>query len=119
MERKVPTSLLLLAIVALSLTVPSTGDMRAMFSGGEDTHHGIDVAVRQLMMVAPASARLEDTVAPELGVDMELHRRILAGNVGSEALTPNQPACVPSCPASGGRPYIDRGCKTVYQCKNN
>lgn len=72
MDRKVPTSplLLVLTVVALSLAVPSTGDMRAVLSGGEGAAlHGIDVAVRRLAMVAPLSslARLEDAVAPELG----------------------------------------------------
>lgn len=94
--------------------------MRAVLSGGEGAaRHGIDVAVRRLAMVAPSSsARLEDAVAPELGVDMELHRRILAGNVGSGALRPDRPACVQSCPARGGS-YTGRGCKTVYRCNNN
>uniref|UniRef100_A0A0E0DCX7 Uncharacterized protein n=1 Tax=Oryza meridionalis TaxID=40149 RepID=A0A0E0DCX7_9ORYZ len=123
MDRKVPTSplLLVLTIVALSLAVPSAGDMRAVLSGGEGAAlHGIDLAVRQLAMVAPLSslARLEDAVAPELGVDMELHRRILAGNVGSGALTSDRPACVQSCPARGGS-YTGRGCETVYRCNNN
>ncbi|XP_052151491.1 uncharacterized protein LOC127769871 [Oryza glaberrima] len=123
MHTKVPTSplLLLLAVVALSLAVPSTGDMRAVLSGGKGAaRHAIDVAVRRLAMVAPTSSsgRLEDAVAPELGVDMELHRRILAGNVGSGALWPDQPACVQPCPARGGS-YTGRGCETVYKCNNN
>lgn len=123
MDRKVPTSplLLVLTVVVLSLAVPSTGDMRAVLSGGEGAAlHGIIVAVRRLAMVAPLSSlvRLEDAVAPELGVDMELHRRILAGNVGSGALRPDRPACVQSCPARGGS-YTGRGCKTVYRCNNN
>ncbi|KAF0894289.1 hypothetical protein E2562_038113 [Oryza meyeriana var. granulata] len=120
MDRRVLASLLLLLAVVLSHSGPAAGDMRVVLAGGKGALHGIDTAVRQLMM-APAdmaSARLEDAVDPELGMDMELHRRILAANIGPGALKPDRPACPQTCPARGGS-YTGRGCKTVYRCNNN
>uniref|UniRef100_A0ACD5UQT0 Uncharacterized protein n=1 Tax=Avena sativa TaxID=4498 RepID=A0ACD5UQT0_AVESA len=105
MGRKVCISLLTLLGVALALAGPAAGDMKAAYS--------IDAAVRQLM--SPPSSRLEDGVAPEFTVDMEVHRRVLAG-ISTGALNQNRPACNGPCPARGGS-YTNRGCQSKYQCR--
>ncbi|KAL5215505.1 hypothetical protein ABZP36_006906 [Zizania latifolia] len=76
MDRRAHAALLILLGVAISLVGPVAGDM------------SVDAAVRHLVVTPPAlaSTRLEDAVAPELGVDMELHRRILAGSIRLPAL---------------------------------
>ncbi|KAF0894530.1 hypothetical protein E2562_039530 [Oryza meyeriana var. granulata] len=86
--------------------------MRDVLAGdgkGAHMHGAVDAAaVRQLTM---KPTRLEDVVAPELGVDLELHRRILAEDVRERVLTANQQGCIKSCPARGF-PVAppDRGC---------
>uniref|UniRef100_A0ACD5UA72 Uncharacterized protein n=1 Tax=Avena sativa TaxID=4498 RepID=A0ACD5UA72_AVESA len=106
MGKKVCITLLTLLGVALALAGPAAGDMKAAYS--------IDVAVRQ-MMSPPSSSRLEDGVAPEFTVDMEVHRRVLAG-ISTGALNQNKPACNGPCPARGGS-YTNRGCQSKYQCR--
>uniref|UniRef100_A0A0D9W3U1 Uncharacterized protein n=1 Tax=Leersia perrieri TaxID=77586 RepID=A0A0D9W3U1_9ORYZ len=124
MDRSVVVISFLLLAVVLSLSGPAAGDMRVVHSSTNSAGQVIDAAVRQLMMppaveVTSSTRRLEDAVAPEFGVDMELHRRILAsGTISPGALKPNGPACVKTCPARGGS-YTGRGCQTVYQCKNS
>ncbi|GJN37149.1 hypothetical protein PR202_gb26074 [Eleusine coracana subsp. coracana] len=62
------------------------------------------------------STRLEDDVAPELTVDLELHRRVLAGVINYGALNRQQPACPGGSCAGRGRPYT-RGCEQIYHCR--
>ena len=106
MGRKVCISLLMLLGVALALAGPADANMEAAYS--------IDAAVRQLMSPS-SSSRLEDGVAPEFTVDMEVHRRVLAG-ISAGALNRNGPACNGPCPARGGS-YTNRGCQSKYQCR--
>uniref|UniRef100_A0A0E0KPD7 Uncharacterized protein n=1 Tax=Oryza punctata TaxID=4537 RepID=A0A0E0KPD7_ORYPU len=88
--------------------------------GKAGAHHGIDEAVvRQLLVVATKSTRLEDVVAPELGMDDlgELHHRILGGGgKNSKGLIRDQPTCLPTC-SKPGESYIGRGCGNVYGCQ--
>ncbi|OEL24940.1 hypothetical protein BAE44_0014041 [Dichanthelium oligosanthes] len=103
-------SLLVLVSVLLALAGPVVaGGMKATLSAGTGVG---DAAVLQRLMM---STRLEDGVVPELTVDLELHRRVLAGVIKPGALNPGRPACIRSCPAPG-RPYSGRGCKAIYQC---
>uniref|UniRef100_A0A0A9B474 Uncharacterized protein n=1 Tax=Arundo donax TaxID=35708 RepID=A0A0A9B474_ARUDO len=102
--------LLSLLGAVLALASPVAGGMKATFAGGIGV--GDAAVLRQLM-----STRLEDAVAPELTVDLDLHRRVLAGgSIRPPALSPNRPACLGSCPARG-RPYTGRGCQKVYGCR--
>ncbi|KAF0894538.1 hypothetical protein E2562_039534 [Oryza meyeriana var. granulata] len=104
--------LLILLGVALSLAGPGAGDMRAVIAGGRG---GLQAAVRQLMVVTPT--RLEDVVAPELGVDLELQQRILGGdNSRSNGLEKNKQVCVPKC-TDPGEPYTGRDCQKYYKCQ--
>ncbi|CAM0905086.1 unnamed protein product [Alopecurus aequalis] len=107
MGRNVYISLLMLLGVALALAGPAAGDMKAAYS--------MDAAVQQLMSPSSSSSRLEDGVAPEFTVDMDVHRRVLAG-ISPGSLNRNSPACVGSCPARGGS-YTNRGCNSRYQCR--
>uniref|UniRef100_A0A0E0KPD5 Uncharacterized protein n=1 Tax=Oryza punctata TaxID=4537 RepID=A0A0E0KPD5_ORYPU len=108
------------ALLSLAVAGPAAGDMRAVMAGGKVGRHDHDVhaAIWQVMMTTK-STRLEDVVAPELGMDDlgELHKRILGrDDSNSNGLEPNRPACPrpPSpCPARGQQ-YIDRGCKGAY-----
>lgn len=103
-------TLLLLGVALLSLAAtPAAGD------GKVGHHHGIDEAVRQLMV----ATRLEDVVAAELGMD-DLHQRVLGGGgSNSDGLVPNKAACpAPSCPAPG-QPYTGRGCIFARGCQGN
>ncbi|KAL6851569.1 hypothetical protein ACP4OV_020502 [Aristida adscensionis] len=104
-------SLLALLGVLLALAGPVAGGMKATFTSG-GAWSGDAAALRRLMS---SSTRLEDSVAPELTVDLELHRRILAGGISPGALDRSKPACINSCPAPG-RPYTGRGCQKVYHC---
>ncbi|RCV33169.1 hypothetical protein SEVIR_7G067400v4 [Setaria viridis] len=107
-RRRAYASLLVLVGVLLALASPVVaGGMSATFAAGVGV--GDAAALRRLM-----STRLEDGVAPELTVDLELHRRVLAGVIKPGALNPNRPACIRSCPAPG-QPY-NRGCKAIYHC---
>ncbi|XP_047061790.1 uncharacterized protein LOC124679472 [Lolium rigidum] len=107
MGRKVSTTLLIVLGVALAIAGPAAGDMQAAYS--------IDAAVQQLMSPPPSLSMLEDSVAPEFTVDMEVHRRVLAG-IGTGALNKNKAACNGPCPARGGS-YTNRGCNSKYQCR--
>ena len=106
MARKVCISLLVLLAVALALAGPASGDMKAAYS--------MDAAVQQLMSQSSSSSRLEDGVTPEFTVDMEVHRRVLAG-ISPGSLNRNRPACAGPCPARGGS-YTNRGCNSRYRC---
>ena len=109
MDRRACASFLVLIGVLLALAGPVAGGMKATFAAGAGV---ADAAVLRRLM----STRLEDGVAPELTVDLELHRRVLAGGaIKPPVFIPNQPACLPSCPAPGA-PYRGRGCKAIYQC---
>uniref|UniRef100_A0A0A8ZM34 Uncharacterized protein n=1 Tax=Arundo donax TaxID=35708 RepID=A0A0A8ZM34_ARUDO len=102
--------LLALLAAVLALASPVAGGMKATFASGMDVGDAA-AALRQLM-----STRLEDAVAPELTVDLDLHRRVLAGGgIRPPALRPDRPACLGSCPAPG-QPYTGRGCQRVYHC---
>ncbi|KAF8661985.1 hypothetical protein HU200_056599 [Digitaria exilis] len=85
------------------------GGIKATFAAGVGARDA--AALRRLI-----SARLEDAVAPELSVDVELHRRVLAGAIRPDVSNPHHPACIGPCPAPG-RPYVPiRGCEDIYQC---
>jgi len=99
MDRRVCASLLVLVGVLLALAGPVAGGMKATFAAGAGV---ADAAVLRRLM----STRLEDGVAPELTVDLELHRRVLAGAIKPPVFIPDRPACPRSCP----------GCKAIYQC---
>ncbi|XP_052153718.1 uncharacterized protein LOC127771819 [Oryza glaberrima] len=115
--------LLLLGVALLSLAAaPAAGDMRAVLAGAGGKvghHHGIEEAVRRLRV----STRLEDVVAPELGMDDlglgELHQRILGGGgKNSKGFVPDLPVCLPPAACAGpGQSYIGRGCANVYGCQ--
>ncbi|KAF7001464.1 hypothetical protein CFC21_017133 [Triticum aestivum] len=105
-------SFLLLLGVALKVAGPANGDMSAAFAG-TGAAYSIDGAVRQLM--SPPLMKLEDGVDPELSIDLEVHRRVLAG-ISPGALSRNRPACPGACPAPGGS-YTNRGCQKKYQCR--
>jgi len=109
MDRRVCSSLLVLVGVLLALAGPVAGGMKATFAGGAGGRDAAAV-LRRLM-----STRLEDGVVPELTVDLELHRRVLAGAIKPPVFIPDRPACPRSCPAPGG-PYSGRGCKAISQC---
>ncbi|KAI5002020.1 uncharacterized protein LOC123440962 [Hordeum vulgare subsp. vulgare] len=106
MGRKVCICLAILALVLLA----GPGAKASPFAGGPASMDAA-VAVRERM----SSMKLEDGVAPELAMDLELHRRILAINVGQSALDGNRPSCIKNCPASGGA-YTGRGCLKKYGC---
>ncbi|KAM3335896.1 hypothetical protein ACQJBY_030060 [Aegilops geniculata] len=108
MGKKVCISLASLAFVLLA----GPGAKAAPFAGGPASMEAA-VAARQRM----SAMKLEDGVAPELAVDLEVHRRILAIDVGRSALNGNGPSCIKNCPArgdsyTGGR----RGCLKKYGC---
>ncbi|VAH85396.1 unnamed protein product [Triticum turgidum subsp. durum] len=71
-------------------------------------------SVGEVVMPMSPSLRLEDSVSPELGVDLDVHRRVF-GDVGKGALDPNKSACKPKC-AGDGQPYTGRGCQAIYGC---
>ncbi|EES11937.1 hypothetical protein BDA96_02G175900 [Sorghum bicolor] len=109
MDRRACPSLLVLISVLLALAGPVAAGLKAIFAEGVGV---ADTAVVRRLM----TTRLEDGVAPELTVDLELHRRVLAGSsLKPSVFTPNRPACPQSCPARG-RPYTGRGCNAIYQC---
>ncbi|KAF8661991.1 hypothetical protein HU200_056606 [Digitaria exilis] len=82
MERKMSLTLLVLLGVLLGLTNRVAGGMKATVAGGStESWSGEAAAFGRLM-----STRLEDDVAPELTLDMEVHRRILANNIGPSVL---------------------------------
>ena len=58
--------------------------------------------------------RLEDGVAPELAVDLGLHRRVLAG-IDPGPLNGNKQACRPKC-APPGQPNTGRNGLKIYRC---
>uniref|UniRef100_A0A0A8XSP5 Uncharacterized protein n=1 Tax=Arundo donax TaxID=35708 RepID=A0A0A8XSP5_ARUDO len=111
MGRRVCVSLLVLLGVVLALAGPVAGGMKATFIAGSPGSWSADAAALRRLM----SARLEDGVAPELTVDLELHRRVLAGSIRPPVLNRDRPACLGSC-AGRGRPYTGRDCKSLYQC---
>ena len=107
--------LLALVGVVLALAGPVAGyGFKATFAtSGPGSWSGDAAALRRLM-----STRLEDGVAPELTVDLDLHRRVLAGgSIRPPVLDRNKPACIGSCPARG-EPYIGPGCQKIYHCRS-
>jgi hypothetical protein len=113
-HRKLHAFLLVLLGVVLALTAPVAGGMKATFGaggGGPGSWSGDAALLRRLM-----STRLEDGVAPELTVDLELHRRVLVGgSIRPSVFTPDRPACLGPCRAPG-RSYTNRGCEKIYKC---
>ncbi|XP_062185304.1 uncharacterized protein LOC133888924 [Phragmites australis] len=108
--------LLALVGVVLALAGPVAGyGFKATFAAsGPGSWSGDAAALRRLM-----STRLEDGVAPELTVDLDLHRRVLAGNsIGTGALESSRQVCLGSC-AAPGEPYTDRGCQKKYRCRGD
>jgi hypothetical protein len=114
-NRKVHAFLLVLLGIVLALTAPVAGGMKATFGAGggpAGSSWSEDAALLRRLM----STRLEDGVAPELTVDLELHRRVLlGGSIRPSVFTPDRPACLRPCPAQG-RPYTNRGCEKIYRC---
>jgi hypothetical protein len=111
MDRRAGTSLLVLISVLLALADPVAAGMKATFAAGVGVD---DMAVLRRLM----TTRLEDGVAPELTVDVELHRRVLLGSsLETSVFNQNIPACTPqpSC-AARGKPYTNRGCEPIYHC---
>ncbi|KAF7040268.1 hypothetical protein CFC21_050181 [Triticum aestivum] len=99
----------------------------ALVLAGPDTRAaalaGIDAAAAVMPTSSSSSSRikLEDGVAPELldstTVDLEGHRRVLAGRgISASSLNPNKAACTRTCPARGGA-YTGRACLRRYQCR--
>ncbi|EMS65285.1 hypothetical protein TRIUR3_34667 [Triticum urartu] len=85
MGRKVCISLVILALVLLA---GSNTRAAAGYSKGE-----------ALMPSSSSSMKLEDGVAPELGVmtvvNLDVHSRLLGGNnVAPRSLDPNRPVCL-------------------------
>ncbi|PVH35156.1 hypothetical protein PAHAL_7G112800 [Panicum hallii] len=117
MDRKVCLTLLALLGVLLAPASPVVaGGMKAAFAGSPGSSWSGDAAALGRLM----STRLEDGVAPELALDLEVHRRILATNIGPRVFNPNRPACpgTGSC-AGRGNPYTpSRGCLKIYQCRS-
>lgn len=102
---------LVLLCVVLAVALPIVADgVKATFTGGGPGTWPGDVA-------ALMSMRLEDSLAPEFTLDLDLHRRILAGGIRPGALNPDHPACPGQCGARG-RPYTNRGCEKLYRCNN-
>ncbi|CAL5032735.1 unnamed protein product [Urochloa decumbens] len=98
--------------ITLALANPVAGAMKATFAGGTESWSREAAALRHLL-----STRLEDAVAPELTLDLHLHRRVLAGVIKGSALRPNSAACIGSCPARGNSyTGVGRGCQKKYQC---
>ncbi|VAH85398.1 unnamed protein product [Triticum turgidum subsp. durum] len=100
-----------LVILALLLAGPNT---RAAALPGID-------AAAAVMQTSSSSMKLEDGVATELAdsatVDLEGHRRVLAGRgISASSLNPNKAACTRTCPARGGA-YTGRACLRRYQCR--
>ncbi|KAJ1270497.1 hypothetical protein BS78_06G056300 [Paspalum vaginatum] len=113
MDKRACASLLVLfGVVLLALAGPVAGGMKATFASG--VAMGDAAVLRRLMT---SSSMLEDSVATELTVDLDLHRRVLAGGgfIKPPVFVAERPSCLRSCPAPG-RPYTDRGCKAIYQC---
>ncbi|KAJ1270498.1 hypothetical protein BS78_06G056400 [Paspalum vaginatum] len=104
------TCILVVLGIMIALANPVAGGMKATFAGGPASWSRDAATLRQLM-----SSRLEDVVAPELTVHLDLHRRVLAGMVQGSALDANRAACIGSCPARGGS-YTGRGCQKKYRC---
>uniref|UniRef100_R7VZF0 Uncharacterized protein n=1 Tax=Aegilops tauschii TaxID=37682 RepID=R7VZF0_AEGTA len=99
-------------------TMQSLG-FRSSGTGSIDT----GAAVRQLMSASHSSSmKLDDGVVPELVVasvvDLEVHRRILAGTpISPGALNPNMGVCTKSGGCGGrGNPYSVRGCNRYNFC---
>lgn len=51
----------------------------------------------------------------ELPLDLELHRRILAGSIGYQSSNPNRAACNPNC-GNPGTSYTGNGCTYKNHC---
>ncbi|XBI22354.1 hypothetical protein VPH35_063382 [Triticum aestivum] len=95
------------SLVILALVLAGPGAKAAAI-------YSIDGAVSS----SSSLARLEDGVAPELAVvttaDLEVHRDILRG-IGTGALDPSKPGCLPLC-AGKGLPYTGRRCNPYNHC---
>ncbi|TVU13809.1 hypothetical protein EJB05_37237, partial [Eragrostis curvula] len=88
--------------------------MKASFATAGPGSRAGDVAALGRLL----SMRLEDGVAPELTVDLDLYRRVFASrDVSHSALNPDQAACLGPCPAPGDR-YTGRGCEKTYGCRS-
>jgi hypothetical protein len=107
-NRKVHAFLLVLLGVMLALTARVAGGVKDTFGagGGPGSLSG-DAALM--------STRLEDGEAPELTVELELHRRVLGGSIGPPALNPDNARCLGPCPPRG-RPYTNRAREKIYRC---
>ncbi|KAF7033282.1 hypothetical protein CFC21_044393 [Triticum aestivum] len=118
MDRKV---CIFLVILVLAVLAGPGAKAAALDSGTGRIDAG--AAVRQLMSASHSSSmKLDDGVVPELAVasvvDLEVHRRILAGApVSPGALNPNKGVCTRSGGCGGkGNPYTGRGCNPYNFC---
>ncbi|KAF7040265.1 hypothetical protein CFC21_094766 [Triticum aestivum] len=109
MGRKVCISLAILALVLLG----GPGAKATAFAGGAASMDAA-VAVRQVMPTS--SIKLEDGVAPELAVDMDVHRRVLV-DIGKSVDDRDKQRCLKT-PCIAGGPYSGglRGCNPRYGC---
>ncbi|VAH85399.1 uncharacterized protein LOC119282428 [Triticum dicoccoides] len=110
MGRKECISLAILALVLLA----GPGAKATAFAGGAASMDAA-VAVRQVMPTS--SIKLEDGVAPELAVVLEMHRRVLMDSFGNSVYNSDtqrrlKAPCIAGGPYSGGL----RGCNPRYGC---
>ncbi|KAM3354724.1 hypothetical protein ACQJBY_025447 [Aegilops geniculata] len=93
----------------------------ALVLAGPDAKSAAGHSVDQAAMPSSStlSMRLEDGVAPELGVetavDLDVRRHVLHSISPQYVREPSRPACVEGCGARGER-YTGRDCKKKYQC---
>ncbi|KAF0894537.1 hypothetical protein E2562_039533 [Oryza meyeriana var. granulata] len=73
------------------------------------------VVVVAAAAVALAGADATSSTGAAAAGEVVVHRRVLSSSIQNSALNANRPACLSSCPASGGS-YTGRGCKSAYQC---
>lgn len=87
-------SLPILVLVVLA----GLGANATTFTGGVAS---IDTVVKVPQLKPTSSMKLEDGVAPELAVDLEVHRRILARSVGMEPFNSDRQVCGNACSKPG------------------
>ncbi|KAM3335895.1 hypothetical protein ACQJBY_030059 [Aegilops geniculata] len=94
----------------------------ALVLAGPDAKSAAGYSVDQAAMSSSwttLSMRLEDGVAPELGVvtavDLDVRRHVLHSISPQYVREPSRPACVEGCGGRGER-YTGRDCKKKYQC---
>ncbi|KAF7033291.1 hypothetical protein CFC21_044402 [Triticum aestivum] len=87
-----------------------------------DTKAAVGYSNGEAVMPAPSSSmRLEDGVAPELGVisvvDLDVNGLLGGKNISPKAVNPTKPVClVAPCVAGGPSSGGGRGCNPHYHC---